>query len=66
MVELLKTKWIPTFGAPRLVLTDRGSQFTATSFSNYVTRTLQAHYVYTSPYHPQGNFINERAHGVIY
>jgi len=64
-VKTLKERWIPIFAAPRAILTDRGSHFTAHTFVNYVTKTLAAHHLLTSPYYPQGNAINERSHGVL-
>ena len=64
-IKSLKESWIPIFGAPKAILTDRGTHFTSTDFKKYVTRTLAAHHVMTSPYYPQGNSINEKSHVVL-
>lgn len=61
-VKILKDIWVPVLGTPVVVLTDRGSSFTAKEFRQYVTDALGARLVFTSPYYPQGNAINESCH----
>ena len=63
-IKMLKNHWCSIFQAPNVVLTDRGSEFLA-QFNSYVTQELLSYHVYTSPYYPQGNSINEAAHKAI-
>lgn len=60
-VKMFRDRWCSIFQAPNVVLTDRGSEFLA-EFNKFVTQDLLAYHVYTSPYYPQGNAINEAAH----
>ena len=60
--KALTTIWTPIFGAPEAILTDRGTTFTSPTFENLVTKQLGAYHVFTSPYFPQGNAINEASH----
>jgi transposase InsO family protein len=62
---VLDTRWGEIFMAPRAVLTDRGSVFRSAVFNDYVTQELGAYHVFTSPYYPQGNGINEACHKAI-
>lgn len=64
-VAIIKEQWVPTFGAPKVLLADNGSEFTSTQFVKYVTEDLMAHLVHSSPYYPQGNSINESSHNVL-
>ena len=50
---------------PRAILADRGRQFTAIKFQEFVTRTLGARLYFTSVEYPQGNGINESAHRIL-
>ena len=63
-VEVLRFRWCSMFQAPNVVLTDRGSHFLG-AFNEFVTRELLSYHVFTSPYYPQGNAINEAAHKAI-
>ena len=58
-------KWIGVFGVPDVVLTDRGPAFRAEDFRNYTTQVLGAYHVFTSPYYPRGNGINEACHASL-
>ena len=64
-VEIFKAHWDNIFSAPKAVLTDRGSSFRAKVFSDYVTQELGSYHVFSSPYYPQGNSINEACHKSI-
>lgn len=64
-VRLLKTRWVAVFGSPAAILSDRGSTFVSGEFQDYVLEELQAYHVFTSPYYPQGNAINESSHRVL-
>ena len=61
-VSVLTSSWVPIFGAPEAVLTDRGTTFTSPTFGEVVTKRLGAYHVFTSPYYPQGNAVNEASH----
>ena len=52
---------IPYFGTPRRLLSDRGREFTSSTWTKLL-RSLGIQQVLTSPYHPEGNAINERSH----
>lgn len=60
--DFMEQYWLPVFGTPTAILTDRGSCFTAEGFRRYVSGGLGANLIYTSPYYPQGNAINESSH----
>ena len=56
---------VPYFGTPRRLLSDRGREFVGEVWSK-PTRSLGIQRLLTSPYHPEGNSINERSHRTIY
>lgn len=64
-ITALRDRWVATFGAPSVLLSDNGSQFTSREFRQYVTKDLKSHLVYSSPYYPAGNAINESSHQVL-
>ena len=55
---------VPYFGTPRLLLSDRGREFVGEVWGK-LTRSLGIQQLLTSPYHPEGNSINERSHRTI-
>ena len=55
---------VPYFGTPRCLLSDRGREFVGEVWSK-LTRSLGIQRLLTSPYHPEGNSINERSHRTI-
>jgi transposase InsO family protein len=57
--------WLGTFQAPTAILSDRGPQFRASTYREFVTEKLMCLLVYTSPYYPQGNAVNEASHKAI-
>ena len=52
------------FGTPRRLLSDRGRKFVGEVWAK-LTHSLGIQRLLTSPYHPEGNFINERSHRTI-
>eukprot|EP00921_Rhytidocystis_pertsovi_P005297 GHVQ01009158.1.p1 GENE.GHVQ01009158.1~~GHVQ01009158.1.p1 ORF type:complete len:554 (+),score=58.34 GHVQ01009158.1:240-1664(+) len=61
VITLFKDAWLSVFHVPNAVLTDRGPCFRH-EFQRFVTGEMRAYHVYTSPYYPQGNAINEASH----
>ena len=55
---------IPYFGTPRRLLSYRGREFISAIWTKLL-RSLGIQQVLTSPYHPEGNTINERSHRVL-
>ena len=55
---------VPYFGTPRRLLSDRGREFVGEVWAS-LTRSLGIQRLLTSPYHPEGNSINERSHRTI-
>ena len=56
--------WVFNHGIPKVLLTDNGTQFTASFFRN-VCRILGIHKVFTAEYHPQTNGQAERFNRTI-
>ena len=52
---------VPYFGTPRCLLSDRGREFVGDVWGKLM-RSLGVQRVLTSPYHPEGNAVNERSH----
>ena len=55
---------MPYLSTPRRLLSDRGREFVS-EFWSKLTRSLGIQRLLTSPYHPEGNSINERSHRTI-
>ena len=62
--EALMRHVIPYFGTPRRLLSDRGRKFISTIWTRLL-RLLGIQQILTSPYHPEGNAINERSHRTL-
>ena len=62
--EALMRHVIPYFGTPRRLLSDHGREFISAIW-NKLLRSLGIQQVLTSPYHPEGNAINERSHWTL-
>ena len=62
--EALLWHVVPYFGTPRRLLSDRGREFVGEVWSKLL-RSLGIQRVLTSPYHPEGNAINERSHRML-
>jgi hypothetical protein len=60
-VRAFLTKWICTYGVPRKVFTDRGSNFVSELFQE-LHKFLGIKPINTCAYRPQGNGMNERTH----
>ena len=54
----------PYFGTPRSLLSDRGREFVG-EIRGKLMRSLGVQRLLISPYHPEGNSINERSHRTI-
>ena len=64
-IRAMQDHWISKFGAPRILLTDHGSQFTGLQFVAYVGKYLLCKLRYSSVQYPQGNGINESSHRIL-
>ena len=62
--EALLRHVVPYFGTPRHLLSDRGREFVGDVWGKLM-RSLGIQRVLTSPYHPEGNAINERSHRTL-
>ena len=62
--EALLRHVIPYFGTPRRLLSDRGREFISEIWTKLL-HSLGIQQVLTSPYHPEGNAINERSHRTL-
>ena len=62
--EALLRHVVPYFGTPRRLLSDRGCEFVGDVWGKLM-RSLGIQCVLTSPYHPEGNAINERSHRTL-
>ena len=62
--EALMRHVIPYFGTPRWLLSDRGREFISDLWTKLLC-SLGIQQVLTSPYHPEGNAINERSHRTL-
>ena len=59
--EALLRHVVPYFGTPRRLLSDCGQEFVGEVWGK-LTHSLGIQRLLTSPYHPEGNSINERSH----
>ena len=55
---------VPYFGTSRRLLSNRGREFVGEIWGKLM-RSLGVQWLLTSPYHPEGNSINERSHRTI-
>ena len=62
--EALLRHVVSYFGTPRRLLSDRGREFVGEIWGKLL-RSLGIQRVLTSPYHPEGNAINERSHRTL-
>ena len=62
--EALLRHVIPYFGTTRRLLSDRGREFVSGIWTK-LSSSLGIQRVLTSPYHPEGNAINERSHRML-
>ena len=64
MSDALLRLVVPYFGTPHRLLSDRGHEFVGEVWGK-LTRSLGIQRLLTSPYHPEGNSINDRSHRTI-
>jgi len=57
-------EYVPRFGVPSQIISDRGLQFQSNIFSQLTKLTASEH-ILTSAYHPTGNSIIERMHRTL-
>ena len=62
--EALLRHVVPYFGTPRQLLSDRGREFVSEIWTKLLC-SLGIQRVLTSPYHPEGNAINEQSHRTL-
>ena len=62
--EALMRHVIPYFGTPRRLLSDHGRESISAIWTKLL-HSLRIEQVLTSPYHPEGNAINERSHRTL-
>ena len=62
--EALLRHVVPYFGMPNRLLSDRGREFVGEVWGKLL-RSFGVQLVLTSPYHPEGNAINERSHRTL-
>lgn len=65
IADALVSEVICIFGAPRIILTDQGSNFVSTLFKN-VARRFRIKTIKTTAYRPQANGSVERSHQVLW
>ena len=58
------TKFFSTFGLPRVIQTDQGTNFKSNLFKQVLT-TLKVHHAVSSPYHPESQGALERWHQTL-
>ena len=61
LCSALLHNWVARFGLPRLITSDRGSQFTSALWAK-MSATLGMQLTTTTAYHPQSNGLVERMH----
>ena len=66
VLAFVQEAWIPYFGVPRTILTDRGTQYTADAFVSWVTQEAGIKLIHTPPYYPEANAINESSHQLLH
>ena len=62
--EALLQHIVPYFGTPRRLLSNRGREFISDIWTQLL-HTLGIQQIVTSPYHPEGNAINEQRHRTL-
>ncbi len=61
VIKAFQQKFFSSFGGTQVILTDNGSEFKNTLFAQ-VAQELGIKWIFTSPYHPQGNSKVESFH----
>jgi transposase InsO family protein len=61
VADAFTREWLPRFGVPACITTDRGTQFSSSTWSSLCER-LGIQHILTTAYHPQANGMVERSH----
>ena len=61
VLDVFVATWIARFGVPARITTDRGTQFTSSTWTSYCAR-IGAQHITTTAFHPQANGMVERLH----
>ncbi len=64
IADILHTEYFPRYGAPEILISDRGTEFTNTAVENLCAASDVQHRK-TTPYHPQSNAKVERWHRTL-
>lgn len=64
VAKTLYRQYIPRFGVPKKISTDRGTQFESRLFAE-LTKLMGSHRIRTTAYHPQANGLVERFHRTL-
>ena len=61
VADAFTREWLPRFGVPACITTDRGTQFSSSTWSTLCEK-LGIQHILTTAYHPQANGMVERSH----
>jgi cleavage and polyadenylation specificity factor subunit 1 len=61
VADAFTREWLPRFGVPACITSDRGTQFSSSTWSGLCER-LGIQHISTTAYHPQANGMVERSH----
>ena len=64
VADILVNEWILKYGTPRIIHSDRGTQFTSNIFKD-LCKLLGVHQTLNSAYHPRGNGLIEKQNSTI-
>lgn len=64
LIKFLEDHILSIHGIPKVIITDRGTQFTSDEWIKYIDKMKISHKL-TTPYHPQSNGIDERLNGTL-
>lgn len=64
LINFLDDSILSVHGKPKIIITDRGSQFTSLAWKKYMDKIGVEHRL-TTAYHPQTNGIDERLNGTL-
>lgn len=64
LIKFLEDHILAIHGIPKVIITDRGTQFTSEEWSKYIKK-MNINHKLTTAYHPQTNGIDERLNGTL-
>lgn len=64
VIKFMEECILSIHGKPRVIITDRGTQFTSGEWKAFLDKSNIKHNM-TSPYHPQSNGVDERLNGTL-